>query len=85
MRDCRAPHFDWQEMLKLNPVGFFPVHAGDRSALLGLRCEALHILQEEGLDNGNSTRVWRKLPAPPCVRGVWKSCARSRWSDFESR
>ena len=42
-------YFDWQEMLKHNPIGFFP-YTPATGLLFGLR-EALHMLQEEGLDN----------------------------------
>jgi alanine-glyoxylate transaminase/serine-glyoxylate transaminase/serine-pyruvate transaminase len=42
-------YFDWQEMLKQNPVGFFP-YTPATGLLYGLR-ESLHMLQEEGLAN----------------------------------
>ena len=42
-------YFDWQEMLKHNPIGFFP-YTPATGLLYGLR-ESLHMLQEEGLAN----------------------------------
>lgn len=42
-------YFDWQEMLKHNPIGFFP-YTPATGLLYGLR-ESLHMLQEEGLPN----------------------------------
>ena len=48
---ARLPRYywDWQEMLKPNRTGFFP-YTPATNMLWGLR-EALHMLQEEGLDN----------------------------------
>lgn len=50
-RTARMPrsYWDWQEMLKLNPSGFFP-YTPAINLIFGLR-EALLILQEEGLRN----------------------------------
>ena len=42
-------YWDWQEMVKINPTGFFP-YTPATNLLYGLR-EALAMLQEEGLDN----------------------------------
>ena len=50
-KDAKLPrsYFDWQEMLKHNPIGFFP-YTPATGLLYGLR-ESLHMLQEEGLAN----------------------------------
>lgn len=50
-RDARSPrsYWDWEDVINANRVGFFP-YTPSTNLLYGLR-EALHILQEEGLDN----------------------------------
>ena len=50
-KSARLPrsYWNWEEMLAANEVGFFP-YTPATNLLYGLR-EALHMLQEEGLDN----------------------------------
>lgn len=45
---CRSTYWDWQEMLAVNPNGFFP-YTPSTNLLFGLR-EAIAMLLEEGLD-----------------------------------
>jgi alanine-glyoxylate transaminase / serine-glyoxylate transaminase / serine-pyruvate transaminase len=45
----KRSYWDWEEMLKANPAGFFP-YTPATNLLYGLR-EAIAMLQEEGLEN----------------------------------
>ena len=45
----KRSYWDWEEMLKTNPAGFFP-YTPATNLLYGLR-EAIAMLHEEGLEN----------------------------------
>jgi alanine-glyoxylate transaminase/serine-glyoxylate transaminase/serine-pyruvate transaminase len=72
-------YWDWSEMQKHNPTGFFPYTPGT-NLLFGLR-EAIAMLEEEGLPNVFARHARHAKPlVAPFAGGGSRSCARIRRS-----
>lgn len=72
----RRSYWDWQEMLAINPTGYFPYTPGT-NMLYGLN-EAISMLHEEGLDNVFARHARHGAATRKAVRhwGLEVLCAR---------